>query len=79
MNTSPKEKYDRIDIRVNPKDKEKIKRTADKCGLSISEYVVQRALGYTPKAVQPDALFHFYNKLCELPNRELSRNRSGGA
>lgn len=68
MNRNPKEKFARIDIRVKPDDKEKIERIAEKCNLSVSEYVVQRALGYEPKTVQPDAFFDFYNKLCELCN-----------
>lgn len=68
MNRNPKEKFARIDIRVKPKDKEKIKQIAKKCNLSVSEYVVQRALGYAPRTVQPDVFFDFYNKLCELCN-----------
>ena len=68
MNRNPKEKFARIDIRVKPKDKEKIKRLAEKCNLSVSEYVVQRALGYAPRTVRPDVFFDFYNKLCELCN-----------
>ena len=68
MNRNPKEKFARIEIRVKPKDKEKIKKIADKCNLSVSEYVVQRALGYSPRMVQPDVFFDFYNKLCELCN-----------
>ena len=68
MNRNPKEKFTRIDIRVKPKDKEKIKRLAEKCNLSVSEYVVQRALGYAPRTVRPDVFFDFYNKLCELCN-----------
>ena len=72
MNRNPKEKYARIEVRVKPKDKEKIKQIADKCGLSVSEYVMQRALGYAPKTVQPDVFFNFYDKLCELLNRDLS-------
>lgn len=72
MNRNPKEKLARIEIRVKPADKEKIRKTAEKCNLSISEYVVQRALGYAPKTVQPDAFFQFYCKLCELLNRDLS-------
>ena len=55
MNRNPKEKFARIDIRVKPKDKEKIKRIAKKCNLPVSEYVVQRALGYEPRTVLPDA------------------------
>ncbi len=68
MNRNPKEKYARIDIRVKPKEKDKIKRLAEKCNLSVSEYVVQRALGYAPRTVLPDVFFDFYNKLCELCN-----------
>lgn len=68
MNRNPKEKFARIEIRAKPKDKEKIKKIADKCNLSVSEYVMQRALGYAPQTVQPDAFFDFYNKLCELCN-----------
>ena len=70
MNRNPKEKFARIDIRVKPKDKEKIKRIAKKCNLPVSEYVVQRALGYEPRTVLPDAFFDSYNKLCELCNTE---------
>ena len=68
MNRNPKEKFARIEIRVKPKDKEKIKKIADKCNLSVSEYVVQRALRYEPKTVLPDVFVDFYNKLCELCN-----------
>lgn len=68
MNRNTKEKFARIDIRVKPKEKDKIKQLAEKCNLSISEYMAQRALGYEPIAVLPDAFFDFYNKLCELCN-----------
>lgn len=68
MNRNPKEKLARIEIRVKPKDKEKIKRITEKCNLSLSEYIVQRALGYEPITVLPDVFFDFYNKLCELCN-----------
>ena len=30
--------------------------------------MVQRALGYEPRTVQPDVFFDFYNKLCQLCN-----------
>ena len=57
MNRNPKEKFARIDIRVNQNDKDKIKQLAEKCNLSISEYLVQRALGYEPRTVLPDVFF----------------------
>ena len=68
MNRNPKEKLARIELRIKSKDKDKIKRLAEKCNLSISEYLVQRALGYEPITVLPDVFFDFYNKLCELCN-----------
>ena len=68
MNRNPKEKFARIDIRVKPKDKDRIKQLAGKFNLSVSEYMVQRALGYEPRTVQPDVFFDFYNKLCQLCN-----------
>lgn len=68
MNRNPKEKLARIEIRAKPKEKDKIKRLAEKCNLPLSEYVVQMALGYEPRTVLPDVFFDFYNKLCELCN-----------
>ena len=68
MNRNPKEKTAQILIRTKPKDKDKIKRLAEKCNLSVSEYVVQRALGYEPRTVLPDVFFDFYNKLSEVCN-----------
>lgn len=68
MNRNQKEKLARIEIRIKPKEKDKIKRLAEKCNLPLSEYVMQRALGYEPRTVLPDAFFDFYNKLCEVCN-----------
>lgn len=53
-------------IRVSEKEKNLIERSAEKCGLSVSEYLRQRALGYMPKAVLPEVFFSFSNKLDEL-------------
>lgn len=58
----------RIVSRVSETEKKKIESLADKCGLSISEYVRKRTLGYEPKSVLPDVFFGFYEKLCELIN-----------
>jgi len=40
-------------IRVSEKEKTTIEKNAKKCGLSVSEYLRQRALGYMPRAVLP--------------------------
>ena len=56
----------RIELRVTQSEKKKIARLAESCGLSQSEYVRQRTLGYAPKTVQPDVFFDFYQTLCRL-------------
>lgn len=58
----------RIEARVTPQQKKKIAQIAEKCGLPLSEYIRQRVLGYSPKAVMPDAFYDFHAKLCELCN-----------
>ena len=72
MNTTPKAKTQRIEIKLTPENKKKIERYASKCGLSTSEYVTKRALGFTPRTVLPDAFFTFYAKLCEICNYEMA-------
>ncbi len=58
----------RIEARVTPQQKKKITQIAETCGLPLSEYIRQRALGYSPKTVLPDAFYLFHAKLCELCN-----------
>ena len=72
MNRNPKINTAQINIRVQPKEKEKIKNMAKRCGLTLSEYLVKRASGYEPRAVLPDAFYDFYGELCKLSNSELS-------
>ena len=62
----------RIAVRVTAMEKEKIQSKARKCGLSTTEYVKQRALGYKPRAVPPDALFACLEKLGELGSKTNS-------
>ena len=63
-----KEKTTRIEIRLTPEEKNKIKNLAASCNLSISEYIRQRALGFVPNTVQTDVFYVFYNQLCALCN-----------
>ena len=72
MNTTPKAKTQRHEIRITPENKKKIERYASKCGLSTSEYVTKRALGFTPRTVLSDAFFTFYSKLCEICNSDMT-------
>ena len=62
----------RIAVRVTEKEKDKIKSKARKCGLSTTEYVKQKALGYEPKGIPPDALFLCLEKLGELAGKASS-------
>ena len=62
----------RIAVRVTAMEKENIQAKARKCGLSTSEYVKQRALGYEPRTVPPDALFACLEKLGELESKTNS-------
>ena len=59
----------RIAVRVTAKEKEKIQVKARKCGLSTTEYVKQRALGYEPRGIPPDTLFVCLEKLGELADK----------
>lgn len=59
-------------IRVSEKEKNIIEHNAKKCGLSVSEYLLQRALGYMPRAVLPEVFFSFNDKLDELCGVVLS-------
>lgn len=61
-----------ISFRIEKRDKDRIKQLAQKCGLSQTEYIKQRALGYEPRAVPPDALFSFIEKLDVLIEKDLS-------
>ena len=62
----------RIAVRVTAKEKERIQSKARKCGLSTTEYVKQRALGYEPRTVPPDALFAYLEKLGEFGDKASS-------
>ena len=62
----------RIAVRVTAKEKERIQAKARKCGLSTTEYVKQRALGYEPRGVPPNVLFVLFEKLGELADQTNS-------
>ena len=69
-----KQKTDcRMVFRATTPEKERIERIAKRCGLTTSEYLRQRALGYEPRAVPPDALFVFCEKLDDLTELPFSQ------
>lgn len=59
------------------KGKEKIQAKARRCGLSVTEYVKQRALGYEPRGIPPDALFACLEKLGEIADKTGSPELDG--
>ena len=65
-------KNNRIAVRVTDKEKQTIQAKAKKCGLSTTEYVKQRALGYEPRAVPPNALFILLEKIGDLESKSTS-------
>ena len=65
-------KETRIAFRLESKEKQSITAKAKKCGLSTTEYVKQRALGYEPKAVPPDALFLLLERIGEMEIKSTS-------
>ena len=79
MNRNPKEKPCRLYLRVSPQEKKKITELAESCGIPVAEYLRKRALGYTVKAVVPDAFYVFNEKISELLNRDLSPETEAAA
>ena len=69
----------RIVARVTQREKERITEYAKRCGLSTTEYIRQRALGYEPKVAVPDALFHFCEKLDALAEQPFSAEVNAAA
>ena len=60
-----KERTQSIYTRITPAEKQQIERTARRCGLSVSEYVRQRCLGYAPREIPPDTYYDLYRELNE--------------
>ena len=65
-------KENRIAFRVTDQEKKRIAVLARKCGLSVSEYVKQRALGYAPQSVLPEVIFPLIEKIGQLQDLTAS-------
>ena len=65
-----------INIRVTVTEKKKVTMLARKCGLSLSEYLRQRALGYEPGGQPPKEVFTVLDKIDELAESESSSPHS---
>ena len=55
-----------INVRVSVTEKKKVTMLARKCGLSLSEYLRQRARGYEPGGPPPMEVFDVLDKLDEI-------------
>ena len=66
-----------INVRVSVTEKQKMTLMAKRCGLSLSEYLRQRALGYEPGGHPPKEVFDVLNKIDEMA--ESSSVRDGAA
>lgn len=66
------EKRPTISIRLEQSEKDRIERLANKCGLSVTEYLILRGTGYEPKPVPYDAVFGLIKRLDKLIDRDIS-------
>ena len=55
-----------INVRVTVTETKKVTLMAKRCGLSLSEYLRQRALGYEPGGHPPKEVFDVLDKLDEI-------------
>ena len=55
-----------INVRVSTAEKKRVTMLAKKCGLSLSEYLRQRALDYEPGGQPPKEVFDVLDKIDEI-------------
>ena len=58
-----------LNVRVSPAEKYRIQTAAGQCGLTLSEYLRQRALGYEPRFHPSQAFFDGLDLLDHLIDR----------
>ena len=67
----------RLQLRLSQKEKEKIERNAQRCGISVSGYVRQCCLGREPRTRPPNVFWELLNELYSivtlLPKPEQER------
>ena len=66
-----------INVRVSVTEKRKMTLMAKRCGLSLSEYLRQRALGYEPGGHPPKEVLDVLDKIDEMA--ESCSMRDGAA
>ena len=65
-----------INVRVSVTEKRKMTLMAKRCGLSLAEYVRQRALGYEPGGHPPKEVFDVLDKLDDIAERCSARDET---
>ena len=65
-----------INVRVSVTEKRKMTLMAKRCGLSLSEYLRQRALGYEPGGHPPKEAFDVLDKLDEIAKNCSARDET---
>ena len=65
-----------INVRVTVTEKKKVTMLAKKCGLSLSEYLRQRALGYEPGGHPAKEVFDMLDKLDDIAERCSARDET---
>lgn len=65
-----------INVRVSVTEKRKMTLMAKRCGLSLSEYLRQRALGYEPGGHPPKEVFDVLDKLDDIAERCSTRDET---
>ena len=58
-----------LNVRVSPAEKQRIQTAAGRCGLTLSEYLRQRALGYEPRFHPPQAFFSYLTWMDNLTDQ----------
>ena len=58
-----------INVRVTATEKKRILKAASRCGLTLSEYLRQRALGYTPRFHPPQTFFSYLTWMDNLTDQ----------
>ena len=66
------EKTEVINTRFSEREKQIVEQYAAACGLSRSEYLRKRALGYEPRSALGDSFYQLYSKLCVLCNQSMT-------
>lgn len=68
-----------LSLRVTKKQRDQIYAAAKKCGITLSEYIRQRALGGEPKAMLPDTFFVCCEKLDRLMRAPYAKDVNAAA